>query len=415
MRPIPAIPAAYRPLVVPAGILAAAALAVAFGAELPSSLQGLVSAGPYALLGLAAAVTLWFNRGRAFVAASSMLAAYAGYRFALGIDPRGFAPQAAYVVAVLLVPANMLVSFVLPERGVVHHGSWRWLLLIGIEALLLAWVASSGHSSLSGQSWHQILQHWTLRYPPLPFAGRVMFAVAFAAAVWRAWPKFTPLEVGTPAALVAFFIACAWIASSASFAAFMSAAGVILLVAVLQESHRLAFRDELTGLPSRRALDERMRALGPDYAVAMVDVDHFKKFNDAHGHDVGDQVLRLVAARLAQVGGGGRAFRYGGEEFTVLFPDAGVKDVLPHLEFIRQSIEQYRMAIRGGDRPKSEKQGSKRRGAREQHEGEQALSVTVSIGVAGPGKRHGTPAAVIKAADEALYRAKQGGRNRVSR
>jgi len=384
MRPIPAIPAAYRPLVVPAGILAAAALAVAFGAELPSSLQGLVSAGPYALLGLAAAVTLWFNRGRAFVAASSMLAAYAGYRFALGIDPRGFAPQAAYVVAVLLVPANMLVSFVLPERGVVHHGSWRWLLLIGIEALLLAWVASSGHSSLSGQSWHQILQHWTLRYPPLPFAGRVMFAVAFAAAVWRAWPKFTPLEVGTPAALVAFFIACAWIASSASFAA-------------------------------RRALDERMRALGPDYAVAMVDVDHFKKFNDAHGHDVGDQVLRLVAARLAQVGGGGRAFRYGGEEFTVLFPDAGVKDVLPHLEFIRQSIEQYRMAIRGGDRPKSEKQGSKRRGAREQHEGEQALSVTVSIGVAGPGKRHGTPAAVIKAADEALYRAKQGGRNRVSR
>ena len=315
----------------------------------------------------------------------------------------------------LLVPANMLASFVLPERGVVHHGSWRWLLLIGIEALLLAWVASSGHSSLSGQSWHQILQHWTLRYPPLPFAGRVMFAVAFAAAVWRAWPKFTPLEVGTAAALVAFFIACAWIASYASFAAFMSAAGVILLVAVLQESHRLAFRDELTGLPSRRALDERMRALGPDYAVAMVDVDHFKKFNDTHGHDVGDQVLRLVAARLAEVGGGGRAFRYGGEEFTVLFPDAGVKDVLPHLERIRQSIEQYRMAIRGGDRPKNEKKGSRRRGAHEQHESEQALSVTVSIGVAGPGKRHGTPAEVIKAADEALYRAKQAGRNRVSR
>ena len=415
MRSIPAIPAAYRPLVVPAGILAAAALAVALGARLPQGLEGLAVAGPYALLGLAAAVTLWFNRGRAFVAALSMLAAYAGYRYALGINAAGFAPQAAYVAAVLLVPANMLASFVLPERGAMHYGSWRWLLLIALEALLVAWVASSGHSMLSGQSWHQILQHWTLRYPPVPFVGRVMFAAAFAAAVWRAWPRFTPLDVGKPAALVAFFIACAWVGRFASFAAFMSAAGMILLVAVLQESHRLAFRDELTGLPSRRALDERMRALGPDYALAMVDVDHFKKFNDTHGHDVGDQVLRLVAARLAEVGGGGRAFRYGGEEFTVLFPDAGVKDVQPHLERIRQSIEDYRMAMRGGDRPKNEKKGSRRRGAREDQPSEQALSVTVSIGVAGPGKRRGTPPEVIKAADQALYRAKQGGRNRVSR
>lgn len=416
MLRIPALPPAYRPLAVPAGILAAAALAVAAGAGLPPELEGLASLGPYALLGVAAGVTLWFNRGRAFVAAISMLAAYAGYRYALGFDTHGFAPQAAYVAAVVLVPANMLASFVLPERGAVHHGSWRWLLLIGLEALLVAWIAASGHSYFSGQSWHEILRHWTLRYPPAPpFVGRVMFAAAFAGAVWRAWPRFTPLEVGKAGALIAFFVACAWVGRFGAFAAFMSAAGVILLVAVLQESHRLAFRDELTGLPSRRALDERMRALGPDYAVAMVDVDHFKKFNDTHGHDVGDQVLRLVAARLAEVGGGGRAFRYGGEEFTVLFPDAGVKDVLQHLEHIRRSIEEYRMAIRGGDRPKSGKKGSRRRGAREDRPSEQALSVTVSIGVAGPGRRGGTPAEVIKAADQALYRAKEGGRNRVSR
>ena len=412
MRSKSFIPAAYRPLVVPAAILAVAALALWAGARLPRSLAGLASLGPYALLGLAAAVTLWFNRGRAFVAASSMLAAYAGYRYALALH--GFPPQAVYVAAVLLVPANMLISFVLPERGVVHHGSWRWLLLIAGEALLVAWVASSGHSVLSGRSWHQILHHWTLRHPPVPFAGRVMFALAFAAAVWRAWPKFTPLEVGTAAALVAFFIACAQVGHFAGFAAFMSAAGVILLVAVLQESHRLAFRDELTGLPSRRSLDERLRALGPDYAVAMVDVDHFKKFNDTHGHDIGDQVLRLVAARLAEVGGGGRAFRYGGEEFTVLFPDCGVKDTLPYLEHIRQSIEDYRMAIRAGNRPASEKKGSRRRAARERGGRDKGLSVTVSIGVAGPDRRRRTPAEVIKAADEALYRAKEGGRNRVA-
>ena len=64
---------------------------------------------------------------------------------------------------------------------------------------------------------------------------------------------------------------------------------------VAHEAYQMAFRDELTGLPGRRALNERMQRLGRNYVLAMSDVDHFKRFNDTHGHDVGDQVLRLVA------------------------------------------------------------------------------------------------------------------------
>jgi GGDEF domain-containing protein len=143
----------------------------------------------------------------------------------------------------------------------------------------------------------------------------------------------------------------------------------------------------------------------------MVDIDHFKKFNDTHGHDVGDQVLRLVAARLAEVGGGGRAYRYGGEEFSVLFPRNTVDEALPHLEAIRRSVEDYRMAIRAPDRPKSAEYGTIRRGAGGSGK---FVSVTVSIGASGPGGRRRTPLQVLKAADEALYRAKQSGRNRVN-
>src|SRR3990167_5951921 len=112
-------------------------------------------------------------------------------------------------------------------------------------------------------------------------------------------------------------MACEWVDAPGAFGAFMAAAGAIMLVSLLQESHRLAFRDELTGLPSRRALEEGLHGLGPAHAIAMVDVDHFKKFNDTHGHDIGDQVLRLVAAQLRKIGGGGKAYRYGGEEFTL--------------------------------------------------------------------------------------------------
>jgi PleD family two-component response regulator len=140
-------------------------------------------------------------------------------------------------------------------------------------------------------------------------------------------------------------------------------------------------------------------------------VDHFKQFNDTHGHDVGDQVLKLVGGQLELVGGGGQAFRYGGEEFSVLFANGNVRDALPHLEKVRKAIEGYGMAVRRDDRPRDGKEGTGRRG---EGAAETMLSVTVSIGVAGSDAEHNAPDKVIRAADEALYRAKQGGRNRVS-
>jgi diguanylate cyclase (GGDEF)-like protein len=191
---------------------------------------------------------------------------------------------------------------------------------------------------------------------------------------------------------------------------FTAAAGLALVLAVLQETYRLAFRDELTRLPSRRALNERLKAVGRRYAVAMVDVDHFKRFNDTYGHAVGDQVLRMVAARLARVGGGGQAFRYGGEEFTVLFPGKGVDEAMPHAQALRAEIDGYRMAIRGSDRPRRERAGRRRRSG---VPSAQTVSVTVSIGVAERSGRHDHPEEVIMAADKALYRAKRAGRNQV--
>jgi GGDEF domain-containing protein len=119
-----------------------------------------------------------------------------------------------------------------------------------------------------------------------------------------------------------------------------------------------------------------------------------------------------VAARLAEIGGGGTAYRYGGEEFAVVFPNRGVDEVLPHLEQMRGEIETYRMAVRGEDRPRDPQEGSKLRATASP---DKTLSVTVSIGVAGRDDLEITSASVLRAADEALYRAKDRGRNRVCR
>ena len=144
----------------------------------------------------------------------------------------------------------------------------------------------------------------------------------------------------------------------------------------------------------------------------MVDIDHFKKFNDTHGHHTGDQVLKLVAARLAEIGAGGTAYRYGGEEFCLVFSERTLAAVLPQIESVRARVEAYRMAVRSGDRPKDAEAGTRMRSLRSP---EKTLSVAVSIGVAEADSAHATPAEVLRAADKALYRAKQAGRNRVSR
>jgi diguanylate cyclase (GGDEF)-like protein len=140
----------------------------------------------------------------------------------------------------------------------------------------------------------------------------------------------------------------------------------------------------------------------------MVDVDHFKKFNDTYGHDAGDQVLRKVGRHLAAAPGGGRAFRYGGEEFTVVFAGLGKKEAEPYLEALRARIEEAGFSLRGVKRPK--KKPKERRAS---PRGGKSVHVTVSIGLAECGEKFTTAAEVIAAADQALYRAKQAGRNQV--
>ena len=169
----------------------------------------------------------------------------------------------------------------------------------------------------------------------------------------------------------------------------------------LADARRDAMTDPLTGLANRMAFD---RALGEEIAAAreagtsvsllMCDIDHFKRVNDAHGHPVGDQVLKLVAATIRQcVKGQDIAARYGGEEFAVILPQTNVMGGSAVAEFLRRTIETKRIVRKGT--------------------GEALGSVTLSLGVASllPGEG---PAELIERADRALYGSKQTGRNRVT-
>ncbi|MCZ4296251.1 GGDEF domain-containing protein [Vibrio sinaloensis] len=189
-----------------------------------------------------------------------------------------------------------------------------------------------------------------------------------------------------------------------------SLAGILLLVYLLSASYELAFKDTLTDIPGRLALESDLRHLGRRYTIAMLDIDHFKSFNDTYGHDTGDDVLKLVASRLQLVGGRAKVYRYGGEEFTVLFKGKLADEAQDHLELLRASIESYEMTLRNQDsRPKSDKLGSKKRGPKKNQD---SVNVTISIGVADSSETKDVYT-VMKSADAALYKAKKSGRNQV--
>lgn len=185
------------------------------------------------------------------------------------------------------------------------------------------------------------------------------------------------------------------------------------LVSLVVHSFRLAYIDELTEIPGRRALVEALDDPGSTFTLAMLDVDHFKKFNDTHGHEVGDQVLRMVAARIATVGNGGAAYRYGGEEFTLLFPGKVMDQVTDELERIRHLVESSPLVLRGDNRPKEKPKKTSAKPTKSTKKKAPSVGVTISIGVAT--RRTSEPwDRVMKRADQALYKAKEAGRNQVA-
>lgn len=176
--------------------------------------------------------------------------------------------------------------------------------------------------------------------------------------------------------------------------------GIVLMTGerLLDRLDRLASRDELTGLLNRRAFNQRLaeehsraRRAGQPIAVLMLDLDHFKMLNDSHGHAAGDVVLQALTWTTDGILRREDIFaRLGGEEFCVLLPGTNGAGAMLVAERIRTAIEGLRVPY-----------------------GTETLTLTASIGVAIVGPRDSDPAITLQAADAALYRAKDRGRNTV--
>ena len=314
------------------------------------------------------------------------------------------------LAVVILLPLNFSLLAVSKERGLMTFDGLLKLGIVAAQPFSLIWIAQR-----NGPNWGAPLA-WSGGFgveAGLPWIAQLSFAIGALTLLTLVFRRRTKVEQGLLWALVAMFLGLNQLAAGPEGAAsdalffYSGTAGLILIFAVLEHGYDIAFRDELTGLPGRRAFNNVMEQLGGTYAIAMCDVDHFKKFNDAYGHDVGDQVLKMVAAKLSQVGGGGRAFRYGGEEFLVVFRGRSAREAEPFAESLRRSIADAGFVVRGPDRPTRKP----RRAKQTEVTSAARVNITISIGIAERSKRHSTPELVLDAADATLYRAKEAGRN----
>ncbi|HVC38020.1 MAG TPA: GGDEF domain-containing protein [Gammaproteobacteria bacterium] len=350
------------------------------------------------------ALSMQFNRSRIFFALLTLLIGY-GALLALAGAHDGLSRQILDGGLCLFLPLNLVFVHSLAERGVfTRYGAWPFGLLL-LEIAFVIVLMGRRAQGVAGALFVKFLQWPMLSLTGISQPGLLLLIIGLL------WINDRLIRRHS-AEIAAFFfsmVATAVMLNSqqpVTVAIFAAAAALAFGLAIVLESWSMAYLDELTGLPGRRALEEHMRQLGGRYVIAMLDVDHFKHFNDTYGHDVGDQVLRLVASRLQQCAGSGKAFRYGGEEFGLLFPGKSLKETASALEALRTDIETSGFNPRRGER---------RAGPDIQDSVDDGnpLRVTVSIGAAESSTSRGDPWGVLKTADQALYDAKHNGRNRV--
>jgi GGDEF domain-containing protein len=406
-----------KPLLTPAIFLVVVAVLLQSGIFVPSAPLAVYAFSGACIAGL---LLSWrFHSSRIF---SALLVVYLAQQAVSRFGSATFPPQSATVALIsigILLPLNFVLLSFSEERGFSLPNLASTGVLLFAESVIVLALCQPAPLTAA----HRIAHSSHL---PLPFSVEICFAAAAIVLLIRYTLFRQPTESGFLCALAACFLGLYFGGSGRIPASYFAAAAFILVGAVVEKSYLLAYHDELTALPSRRAFNDALLRLTPPYSIAVADIDHFKRCNDTHGHDTGDQVLRLVASRLARVSAGGQAYRCGGEEFVILFPGKTAADVLEPLENLRRDIESSKLRLRGPDR-RQQSRGPDRRNQRARGRLETGrairqlshpqsaseISVTVSIGVATSTTEKYPAREIVHAADKALYRAKSAGRNRI--
>lgn len=336
-----------------------------------------------------------------------MVIAYVAVFYATALNNEENLSRTMLSISVLL-PLNIIIFKLWPISSTLSLAGIFRISLVCAQGLLVYFAIKIDYAPLFHLMSFKLLPSLSFFSESISQVSLLLFFIAGLIQLLLIALKQRPLDSTLLFILAAFFIAALNTHDGLVYLTAFSIVPIMLNLNTIQASYNMAFIDTLTGLPSRRAMELEIKKLGRRYTFAMLDIDHFKKINDEYGHNVGDQVLRMVAKHIRRIGGGGRPARYGGEEFAIIFPNRTIVDSAPFLEVVRGNVAKDTFALRNKDRPRKT---PSTRNSRAKSSNE--ISVTISIGVAESNRNQKTVSEVMKSADIALYKAKKQGRNRL--
>lgn len=377
-------------------ILVAWALAVKAESSSEAT-QSLIKVIPYVVALLAIFMSVWYQNSNSFYLVCFILISY--IFISISQEHLPMLVEAVTMLSILF-PLNIVWLSFSKERGIFSNYGRNKAIIVSAQ---LTWV----FINIKIKSSVPAIQGMSQVYIGIKAPAVVLYILAVGLLLSCYILKNRYMDLIYVAVLITSIISFYFSNRILLVSIFTSAIFVIMVIAMFDVSYSLAFYDTLTGVLSRRALEQELLKLGNrKYAIAMVDLDFFKKVNDSYGHDIGDEVLKMVASLLNKTLAKAKVFRYGGEEFVVLFIGKSYNEIMPQLERTRRAIERRPFIVRSDNRP-TEKPDKISKYAK----GKGKINITVSIGLAQRTDLIKTGYDVIKKADEALYKSKNGGRN----
>ena len=309
-----------------------------------------------------------------------------------------------------MVPLNLLALTIFSRDRIRSVQTLSWLILLLLQATVLTGLQQVAPDELGSVLQTALIpRSWTV-WSPLPQAGLLAFLVATGLLVSRYLESRNSLDTGFAWATVMLYVAFVCPKWGWDPRGFLMTAVLILVATLVLAAYRSAHRDELTGLPDREVLDLAVQRLPQRYAVALLEIDQLREVNNTYGRRVGDQLMSMAARKIVHASGAGKVFRYGQDQFLVLFPGKVPNDTLIALESMRKAVVSLDLLLRNRVLIVPRKHG-----AAPAQGTEEVLPVTLSVGTAGPGERPGRWEDVMKAASTALFQAKHEGGNVVRR
>jgi diguanylate cyclase (GGDEF)-like protein len=318
-------------------------------------------------------------------------------------------PDSIFTISLLITGLALTTSFIKPQ----------WLAAVPVlpQIAIVFTAFSTIPRMMPEHSW--LIQVWTYR-AHLAFVEWIHWG-ALLTTVTLGYRAFRHERSRSEVALLGLGLKCIWVMETlvlygkhkefatelVGIVPFLCALSFLLYGELYLYWQRI-YLDELTGVLNRRALNERLWNLRPHYTIAMIDIDHFKRFNDTFGHEQGDTVLRFVASHFKNPQHG-VMYRFGGEEFCILFENISAPHAARILNKMRDDLAKKTFHIRSSKQVRQYTSKKDRRALTKPSK----VNITVSIGVAEPQADLQTADDVLKSADVALYRAKHLGRNRV--